>query len=365
MDAAVDATLASSLARATDPGSLDAGVCDELERFAARWRSDAPRRAPVHPLLAKHAASHGLEGLRRPTGGGRLASLANSSRIFHMTHIAKTGGRSVRAELMRLVRPVGGAEQCYPPFMHASRVNIIFFREPRAHALSQYLHGATVGREKPNAKWLRRKAAGYPMGDGPDGLAGGLARWAAYFAHGWTPARGDFFSYNPLNMMARTLTRRARVAPASPQPPPAREAPDPPTRARADQRGLRALEADSLPGPPSARWSAVSVPTRAPVRTQVPRRALELRLRQDLRGGAAGRNGPRPRLRTARQNSAPCASLARLGKRRRARLRTPERRLRRSEACRGLKSAAARAPEVAILALARRRAGGVRAPRRP
>ena len=217
MDAAVDATLASSLARATDPGSLDAGVCDELERFAARWRSDAPRRAPVHPLLAKHAASHGLEGLRRPTGGGRLASLANSSRIFHMTHIAKTGGRSVRAELMRLVRPVGGAEQCYPPFMHASRVNIIFFREPRAHALSQYLHGATVGREKPNAKWLRRKAAGYPMGDGPDGLAGGLTRWAAYFAHGWTPARGDFFSYNPLNMMARTLTRRARVAPASPQ----------------------------------------------------------------------------------------------------------------------------------------------------
>ena len=214
------AELSSTLARAGEPGTAQPGVCADLERIAARHRAVAPRRAPVHPLLAKHVASHGLGGLRRNDEGGRLASLANTSRIFHMTHIAKTGGRSVRAELQRLVRPVGGAEQCYPPFVHESRVNIIFFREPRAHALSQYLHGATVGREKPNAKWLRRKAAGYPMGDGPDGLAGGLARWAAYFAHGWTPARGDFFSYNPLNMMARTLTRRARVAPASPPPPP-------------------------------------------------------------------------------------------------------------------------------------------------
>ena len=108
--------------------------CDDLQRFAVRWRAVAPRRAPVHPLLARHAASHGLARLQQAADDGRLASLANSSRIFHMTHIAKTGGRSVRAELMRLVKPVGGAEQCYPPFMHASRVNIIFFREPRAHA---------------------------------------------------------------------------------------------------------------------------------------------------------------------------------------------------------------------------------------
>ena len=202
--ALVNSALAAALARATDPATVQhSAVCDDLQRFAVRWRAVAPRRAPVHPLLARHAASHGLARLQQAADDGRLASLANSSRIFHMTHIAKTGGRSVRAELMRLVKPVGGAEQCYPPFMHASRVNIIFFREPRAHALSQYLHGATVGREKANAKWLRRKAAGYPMGDGAEGLTGGLARWAAHFARGWRPARGDFFSYNPLNMMAR------------------------------------------------------------------------------------------------------------------------------------------------------------------
>ena len=201
----LEGALSAALARATDPATVQhTAVCDDLQRFATRWRAVAPRRAPVHPLLAKHAASHGFAGLQQTADGGRLASLANSLRIFHMTHIAKTGGRSVRAELMQLVKPVGGAEQCYPPFMHASRVNIVFFREPRAHAISQYLHGATVGRDKPNAKWLRRKAAGYPMGDGAEGLAGGLARWAAHFARGWTPARGDFFSYNPLNMMALT-----------------------------------------------------------------------------------------------------------------------------------------------------------------
>ena len=70
----------------------------------------------------------------------------NTTRLFHMTHIAKTGGRSVRSEMLRLVRPVGGAEQCYPPFAHASRVNVIFFREPRGHVLSQYLHGAYAGK---------------------------------------------------------------------------------------------------------------------------------------------------------------------------------------------------------------------------
>ena len=206
---ALHAQLSSLLARASAP--RPGGVCVELERFAATYRAEAPRRAPVHPLLAKHVTNHGLGAVRRSEDGGRLASLANTSRIFHMTHIAKTGGRSVRAELLRLVHPVGGAEQCYPPFVHPTRVNIIFFREPRAHVVSQYLHGATVGsvgRKGPNAKWLRRRDAGYPMGDGDGGQAGGLARWAAHFAHGWTPARGDFFSYNPSNMMGRALSCR-------------------------------------------------------------------------------------------------------------------------------------------------------------
>lgn len=122
----------------------------------------------------------------------------NTTRIFHMTHIAKTGGRSVRVELMRLVRPVGGAEQCYWPFVHPSRINVVFFREPRSHVLSQYLHGAYAGRT------ARRRAAGYPRVDGDD-LAG-FARWVHHFAVDWEPSKGDFYGYNPLNMMARTLT---------------------------------------------------------------------------------------------------------------------------------------------------------------
>ena len=328
--ALVDSALAAALARATDPATVQhSAVCDDLQRFAVRWRAVAPRRAPVHPLLARHAASHGLARVQQAADDGRLASLANSSRIFHMTHIAKTGGRSVRAELMRLVKPVGGAEQCYPPFMHASRVNIIFFREPRAHVLSQYLHGATVGREKANAKWLRRKAAGYPMGDGAEGLTGGLARWAAHFARGWSPARGDFFSYNPLNMMARRRVpsvscghhteprrprqrRRHRLAAASLVGRPAVDPAVAPGLAPVVAPAMEpALEPGSAPGlapgpasqPPACpvlrgagahahvlRGGRCTLPSYHPsagAHAHVQGRALELRLRQDVRGVAS------------------------------------------------------------------------------
>ena len=36
----------------------------------------------------------------------------------------------------------------------------------------------------------------------------GYSNWLTHFADGWSPAKGDFYSYNPLNMMARTLTCR-------------------------------------------------------------------------------------------------------------------------------------------------------------
>ena len=173
-------------------------TCDSLQSLAWQHRSLAPRRAPVHDLVLKSAAHRDQAGFI--VREGRLGSWANTTRIFHMTHIAKTGGRSVRLELMRLVRPVGGAEQCYPPFAHMSRINVIFFREPRGHALSQYLHGAYAGRTK------LRRAAGYPRVEGDD-LAG-FGQWVRHFGVGWTPERGDFFGYNPLNMMARTLTCR-------------------------------------------------------------------------------------------------------------------------------------------------------------
>ena len=173
-------------------------TCDALQTLAWKHRALAPRRAPVHELILKSAAKRDSSGFI--VRDGRLGSWVNTTRIFHMTHIAKTGGRSVRLELMRLVRPVGGAEQCYAPFAHESRVNIIFFREPRSHALSMYLHGAYAGRTK------RRREAGYPRVDGDD-LAG-FAQWVKHFHEGWTPAKGDFYGYNPLNMMARTLTCR-------------------------------------------------------------------------------------------------------------------------------------------------------------
>ena len=117
-----------------------------------------------------------------------------------MTHIAKTGGRSVRSEMLRLVRPVGGAEQCYPPFAHASRVNVIFFREPRGHVLSQYLHGAYAG------KAAKRAPPAFRTSTATTSPASRAGRRTC--ARGWTPAAGDFLGYNPLNMMARTLTCR-------------------------------------------------------------------------------------------------------------------------------------------------------------
>ena len=189
-------------------------VCQAHERHAAQLRAQAEPAKP-HPLVLKYAQSHGLANLPdlHQLGGGRLASLANSSRLWHLTHIAKTGGRAVQKELSRIAGRVAGAEQCMQPFRHPSRINVIFFREPRAHVLSQYMHGATVGRNRrditrSDRKWQRRNASGYPMGLDAAGLSGGFAAWVAHFARAWTPSRGDFFSYNPLNMQSRSLTCR-------------------------------------------------------------------------------------------------------------------------------------------------------------
>ena len=176
-----------------------AAACEDLQAFAAHHREVAPRRAPAHPNILAYAESTGA-GRGERSGSGRLSSWVNSTRVLHMTHIAKTGGRSVRAELQKLRAPVGGAEQCYPPFVHPSRINIVFLRHPRAHVLSMYLHGAHSGRV------ARRRAAGYPWGNGTGGLAEGIGLWAAHFGEGWAPAHGDFWGYNPLNMVARTLT---------------------------------------------------------------------------------------------------------------------------------------------------------------
>ena len=176
-------------------------TCDAVEALAAQHRAKAPRRAPVHPLVLSFAKKH----LLQPDGTlgyvrheGRLGSWANTTRMFHMTHIAKTGGRSVRLELSRLMRVVGGAEQCYPPFAHESRIGVVFVREPRGHALSQYLHGAYAGRA------ARRRAAGFPWVPGDD--MAGFGRWISHFATGWTASKGDFYGYNPTNHMSRALT---------------------------------------------------------------------------------------------------------------------------------------------------------------
>lgn len=168
-----------------DPGSSSllipsSATCTSLQALAWRHRQLAKRTAQVHPLVLKSAAGRDNSGFI--TREGRLGSWQNVTRIFHMTHIAKTGGRSVRLELLRLVRPVGGAEQCYAPFAHESRINIIFLREPRGHALSMYLHGAYAGRT------ARRRAAGYPIVPANDHA--GFAKWIDHFARAWTPAKG-------------------------------------------------------------------------------------------------------------------------------------------------------------------------------
>ena len=239
--------------------TMHLAVCQELDALAAHLWRVAPRRAPAHELILKHARARSPGGFRREWGG-RLGSWANTSRLFHLTHIAKTGGRSVRVEMLRLVRPVGGAEQCYPPFAHESRVNVLFLREPRSHVLSQYLHGAYAGRT------ARRRAAGYPIGENGD-VTDGLRRWIAHFADGWTPQKGDFYSYNPLNMMARTYAAiRPRLLPRAISP-----------RQRAAPHGA-----------PQA---------------YVPRHAMELRLRVVVRDAVRT-----PRRVSARRSPAPPAA---------------------------------------------------------
>ena len=87
----------------------DDGVCEGLLDFAKLHRATAPRRAPVHQLVLRSAAQRSSAGFLRRSD--RLTSLANTTSIFHMTHIAKTGGRSVKLELNRLVR---ATETCCP-----------------------------------------------------------------------------------------------------------------------------------------------------------------------------------------------------------------------------------------------------------
>lgn len=78
------------------------------------------------------------------------------------------------------MKPVGGAEQCHAPFVHESRVSVIFFREPRGHVLSQYLHAAYAGRAS------LRRARGLPVvqGNDIDGFgkvnAGDVALWTLF-----------------------------------------------------------------------------------------------------------------------------------------------------------------------------------------
>ena len=204
--------------RATIDGpALRPSVCAALERVVDLQRSTRERLAPPHPAVVKYAEQHGLMGLRAHNPGGWLATLAvdgpplsHGSKLYHLTHIAKTGGRSVHQEIKELTGHVAGAEQCHPPFVHQSRINIVFLREPRRHVISMYLHGASVGRNRSSAdrerrSWVRRQLSGYPMG--MDAL--GLHAWLRHFSRGWTPTAGDFRSYNPLNMQARSLTCRA------------------------------------------------------------------------------------------------------------------------------------------------------------
>ncbi len=177
-------------------------ACAEWAAAAAA----APRLAPPHPLIAKYALKHpATAGSSSSTD--RLSPLLakDDTRLWHLTHIAKTGGRSLRKELLKLSRVVAGAEQCYAPFSHPSRLSITLFREPRSHVLSMYLHGAYAGKSR--AK--RRRAAGFPVaaaGADAAALAAAFRAWTLHFSRGWSPDKGDFYAYNPWNMQARSMT---------------------------------------------------------------------------------------------------------------------------------------------------------------
>lgn len=83
-----------------DPLPNDA-VCQAFAAFSKHHRATAPRRAPVHPLILQSAAHRSSTNFLHR--GERLQPLSNTSSIFHITHIAKTGGRSVKYELKQLV----------------------------------------------------------------------------------------------------------------------------------------------------------------------------------------------------------------------------------------------------------------------
>lgn len=80
-------------------------TCQALLDFSRMYRLVSPRLTRVHPLVLSSASRLSSDGFLS-RGGDRLSSLANTTSIFHMTHIAKTGGRSVKYELNRLVLPV-------------------------------------------------------------------------------------------------------------------------------------------------------------------------------------------------------------------------------------------------------------------
>lgn len=78
-------------------------TCQALLDFSRMYRLVSPRTTRVHPLVLSSASRLSSDGFLRR--GDRISSLGNTTSIFHMTHIAKTGGRSVKYELNRLVLP--------------------------------------------------------------------------------------------------------------------------------------------------------------------------------------------------------------------------------------------------------------------
>ena len=98
------------------------GSCLDLHRLAVQHQLAAPRRAQVHKLVLANAlrrAASQANYYTRDVHAGRLALWGlNTTRLLHLTHIAKSGGRSVKDELSKLMRRVrwltrgGGGRRC-------------------------------------------------------------------------------------------------------------------------------------------------------------------------------------------------------------------------------------------------------------
>jgi len=126
-------------------------------------------------------------------------------------HVPKTGGAAVckTAEVTgRDFRCGDNQEHCFA-YTHQSDPNVlnaVIFRDPRAHAMSQYMHC----RMNPYSCPTLNDHTAHPFPRDED-VATGFSKWISHFAYeGYIRESGAFNCFNPINIQARYLTCAVR-----------------------------------------------------------------------------------------------------------------------------------------------------------